>query len=100
MAVRIRPLNTNPDSPSVSSNAKNESAEKEKRAWKLKTMGATDVLIQRGASRKVDGRTVFHFDSVFDENTQTPLIYKRIARPMVKTVICKLSTIAVVQCCD
>lgn len=86
VAVRIRPLVEGPDSPSSSSYRRNESPAK-KRAWTLKSKGAMDTIVQKGASRKVDGRTQFHFDSVFDENTPTPLIYKRIARPMVETVV-------------
>lgn len=46
-----------------------------------------DTLTQKGHARKVEGRTVFHFDQVFDEDTKTPLLYKSIARPMVQTVL-------------
>jgi hypothetical protein len=46
-----------------------------------------DTRMQRGTARKVEGRTVFHFDSIFDEQTQTPLVYMSIARPMVQSVL-------------
>lgn len=86
VAVRIRPLQTDSDSVSKSSVKKSKS---DKPAWNVEKSGATDSLIQKGTARKVQGKTVFHFDSVFDEDTQTPLLYKSIARPMVKTVVCK-----------
>jgi hypothetical protein len=87
VAVRIRPLP--PDSEHAVNKSFKKSKTSDRRAWTLERTGATDSLIQKGATRKVGGRTIFHFDSVFDEETQTPLLYKRIARPMVKTVVCK-----------
>jgi hypothetical protein len=59
----------------------------DKKAWNTSQTGAMDTLTQKGTARKVDGRTVFHFDQVFDEETQTPLVYKSIARSMVKSVL-------------
>ena len=58
-----------------------------KRAWNLQKTGALDTLVQKGTARKVEGRTVFHFDQVFDEDAKTPLLYKSIARAMVHTVM-------------
>ena len=40
-------------------------------------------MIQTGMTRKVEGRSVFHLDRVFDEETQTPLVYEGIAKHMV-----------------
>ncbi|KAL3907691.1 MAG: hypothetical protein SGILL_008771, partial [Bacillariaceae sp.] len=58
-----------------------------KRASTIDKNGGMETLIQKGPTRKVEGRTVFHFDQVFDEDTQTPLLYKSIARPMVRSVL-------------
>ncbi len=58
-----------------------------KRAWNMQKTGALDTLVQKGTARKVDGRTVFHFDQVFDEEARTPLLYKSFARSMVHTVL-------------
>jgi hypothetical protein len=58
-----------------------------KRAWNIQKTGALDTLVQKGTARKVEGRTVFHFDQVFDEDAKTPLLYKSIARSMVHTVM-------------
>ena len=43
--------------------------------------------MQKGVARKVDGRTLFNFDLVFDEDTPTPFLYKSVAREMVHTVL-------------
>jgi hypothetical protein len=59
----------------------------DRRAWSIEKAGNMYALVQKGAARKVDGRTIFHFDQVFDEDTKTPLLYKSIARPMVKNVL-------------
>jgi hypothetical protein len=59
----------------------------DRRAWNIEKDGAMSSLIQKGHAMKVEGRTMFHFDHVFDEDSQTPLLYKSIARPMVKTVL-------------
>ncbi|CAJ1969196.1 unnamed protein product [Cylindrotheca closterium] len=83
VAVRIRPLSTVSES---SPNNDNEKS-KEKTAWALEKSGAMDTLVQKGMTLKVDGKSVFRFDSVFDEETQTPLVYKSMARGMVKTVL-------------
>jgi hypothetical protein len=42
--------------------------------------------LQKGASRKTPGRTVFAFDAVFDESSHTSQVYQDIARPIVKGV--------------
>eukprot|EP00536_Pseudo-nitzschia_multiseries_P012865 jgi/Psemu1/209776/e_gw1.512.1.1 len=44
-------------------------------------------LTQKGYAPKVEGRSIFHFDQVFGEDSQTPLVYKSIARPMVNAVL-------------
>jgi centromeric protein E len=58
-----------------------------KMAWNIEKTGAMTTLIQKGSVRMAEGRTVFHFDQAFDEDVQTPLVYKSIARPMVKSVL-------------
>jgi len=45
------------------------------KAWGIEYGKETASLIQKGLSRKVEGRTVFHFDRVFGEETETPLVY-------------------------
>lgn len=82
VAVRMRPLNTNTEE-----SPKSERKSKDKKAWTLVKSGAMDTLVQKGIARKVEGKSVFHFDSVFDEDTKTPLVYKSIARGMVKGVL-------------
>lgn len=79
VAVRLRPLLEDSEVPKEK-RRKNQ----DKRAWKIEKMGSMDTLIQKGYARKVEGRTVFHFDQVFDEDIKTPLLYKSIARPMVR----------------
>jgi kinesin family protein 11 len=83
VAVRLRPLSD--DSAKATDKRKNRNADK--RAWTVDKNGGMDTLVQKGHTRKVEGRTVFHFDQVFDEDTQTPLLYKSIARPMVRSVL-------------
>jgi hypothetical protein len=80
VAVRLRPLLEDPEKENRKKHKKTD-----KQAWNLDKTGGMDTLIQRGTARKVEGRTVFHFDSIFDEQTQTPLVYKIIARPMVQS---------------
>jgi len=58
----------------------------ENRSWIVDKTGATTALIQKGL-RKVEDRTIFHFDQIFDEDAKTPLVYKNIARPMVRAVL-------------
>lgn len=57
------------------------------KAWGIEFDGKMASMIQKGHSRKVQGRTVFHLDRVFDEDTQTSLVYKSIARPMIPAVL-------------
>ena len=83
VAVRLRPLLDETDN----SKDKRKNKNMDRRAWNIEKDGAMSSLIQKGHAMKVEGRTMFHFDHVFDEDTQTPLLYKSIARPMVKTVL-------------
>jgi hypothetical protein len=84
VAVRLRPLLEDADQPTAEKRKKVT----DKRAWNIEKVGAFDTLSQKGHARRgVEGRTVFHFDEVFDEDTKTPLLYKSIARPMVQTVL-------------
>eukprot|EP00538_Stauroneis_constricta_P000327 CAMPEP_0119545576 /NCGR_PEP_ID=MMETSP1352-20130426/282_1 /TAXON_ID=265584 /ORGANISM="Stauroneis constricta, Strain CCMP1120" /LENGTH=960 /DNA_ID=CAMNT_0007590135 /DNA_START=710 /DNA_END=3595 /DNA_ORIENTATION=- len=89
VAIRLRPLQdpaANDENNNSSSNKRSKSSDV-KKAWSLQKSGATDSFVQNGVVRKVEGRSVFHFDQIFEEDTKTPLLYKSLARPMVKTVI-------------
>jgi hypothetical protein len=57
------------------------------RAWSTEKNGTMVSLTQKGCAREVEGRTVFHFDQVFNEDAQTPLVYQSIARPMMPAVL-------------
>jgi len=59
----------------------------DRRAWSIEKVGAMVSLTQKGYTRKVEGRTVFHFDQIFDEDAQTPLVYQSIAMSMVPAVL-------------
>lgn len=83
VAIRMRPLlEDTTDSENIKKGKKTD-----KRAWNLEKTGPFDTLTQKGTARKVDGKTVFNFDTIFNEDTQTPLVYKSIARPMVQSVL-------------
>lgn len=82
--VRLKPPREDEKAPSTD---KKKKPKVDKKAWNMQKTGALDTLIQKGTARKVEGRTVFHFDQVFDEDAQTPLLYKSIARSMVHTVL-------------
>ena len=86
VAVRLKPI-LDQETARDPSKSPQKSKPTDKRAWTLQKSGAMDTLVQKGAALKVEGKTVFHFDQVFDEDTKTPLLYKSIARPMVKTVL-------------
>eukprot|EP00934_Nitzschia_sp_Nitz4_P004306 Nitzschia sp. Nitz4//scaffold57_size113557//37246//40205//NITZ4_003987-RA/size113557-augustus-gene-0.169-mRNA-1//1//CDS//3329554834//4296//frame0 len=58
-----------------------------KKVWDVKKSGVVESLVQKGVARKVEGRSLFHFDQVFEEMAQTPLLYKCFARSMVHTVL-------------
>ena len=53
----------------------------------MKKSGALDTLVENGVVRRAEGKSVFSFDQVFDEDAKTPLLYKSIARSMVHSVI-------------
>ena len=57
------------------------------KAWGIEFDGKMASMIQTGMTRKVEGRSVFHLDRVFDEETQTPLVYEGIAKHMVPAVL-------------
>mmetsp|Transcript_29307 Transcript_29307/g.79322 ORF Transcript_29307/g.79322 Transcript_29307/m.79322 type:complete len:770 (+) Transcript_29307:261-2570(+) len=75
VAVRFRPLSKDPE--------RNRKRNADKTAWNTEKVGAMVSLSQKGYGPKVEGRSVFHFDQVFGEDSQTALVYKSIARPMV-----------------
>ncbi|MGK3734040.1 MAG: hypothetical protein ACI8RD_008381, partial [Bacillariaceae sp.] len=87
--VRLRPLIEDSESPLKEEKRKRNHHHQEniKRAWNIEKTGEKTTLIQKGSVRKAEGRTVFHFDQAFDEDVQTPLVYKSIARPMVRSVL-------------
>lgn len=78
--VRLKPL-----SEEEKEKAK-KSKKSEKRPWKIEKSGGVHSVSQRG-SRKAEGKTLFHFDEVFEEDAPTPYIYKSMARSMVHTVL-------------
>lgn len=82
VAVRFRPLSIDPEAPKEFKKKNGE-----KRAWNTADAGSMVSLTQNTYGRKVEGRSVFHFDQVFDEAAQTPLVYKSIARPMVHAAL-------------
>lgn len=59
----------------------------DKKVWDIKKLGASDAIVERGVLRKVEGKSSFNIDQVFDESAQTPLLYKSIARSMVHSVL-------------
>lgn len=85
VAIRLRPIDL--EAAKAGEESKKKSSSGDKQAWTLSRGGGTDSLVQKGIARKKEGTTAFTFDQVFDEDTQTPFIYKSIARPMVKTVL-------------
>ena len=84
--MRLRPLIENSDGPMKEEKRKNHQ-EHIKMAWNIEKTGAMTTLIQKGAVRKAEGRTIFHFDQAFDEDVKTSRVYKNIAKPMVKSVL-------------
>jgi hypothetical protein len=65
----------------------NKKKSKEKKVWGIQKTGIHDTLVQKGVLLPTEGKSMFHFDQVFDEEAQTPLLYKSIARSMVHTVV-------------
>eukprot|EP00535_Pseudo-nitzschia_heimii_P013724 CAMPEP_0197199360 /NCGR_PEP_ID=MMETSP1423-20130617/33841_1 /TAXON_ID=476441 /ORGANISM="Pseudo-nitzschia heimii, Strain UNC1101" /LENGTH=742 /DNA_ID=CAMNT_0042653215 /DNA_START=107 /DNA_END=2333 /DNA_ORIENTATION=+ len=55
-------------------------------AWTTERIGSIVSLTQKGCERKVEGRTVFHLDELFDEETHTLQVYQSVALPMVSSV--------------
>lgn len=96
VAIRIRPIDQEAEVPKEEENPEKESKIKksskpskttDKRAWSLHRGGAGTTLSQKGTARKVEGKTLFQFDQIFDEDTLTPLLHQSITRPMVKSVL-------------
>lgn len=82
VAVRFRPLIEDPEQ---YDRIRKKNAEKT--AWNIEKVGAMHLLTQKGYGPKVEGRTSFQFDQVFGKDSQTPLVYKSIARPMVNATM-------------
>jgi len=72
-----------PERPSKEHRKKNV----DKTAWNTENVGPMVSLTQKGCAPKVEGRTSFHFDRVFDEDSPTALVYDSIASPMVSGVL-------------
>lgn len=79
VAVRMRPM------PSEAEKTSQKNTKTDKRGWIFDK--ANNSLIQKGTARRVEGKTCFHFDQIFDEAVQTPLVYQHIARPMVQSIL-------------
>ena len=79
--VRLKPQETE-----GGDDSKNKS-KGEKKVWTVQKSGAMDTIVQKGPLRGVEGKSLFHFDHVFEEEAKTPLLYKSIARSMVHTVV-------------
>ena len=57
------------------------------KAWDIEKNGNGDVMVQRGTGRRNEGRTMFSFDRVFNDNAPTAQVYDCIAKPIVQAVL-------------
>ncbi|CAB9500476.1 Kinesin-like protein [Seminavis robusta] len=94
VAVRLRPLNplevlaSKRNLPLISSTPKsNDDAYDSFKAWNVETMDGRDVLVQKGSGRKAEGKNMFSFDGVFQEDHSTSYVYDNFARPIVRAVL-------------
>jgi hypothetical protein len=101
-----------PSSPAISNSSSNNNNNKalnasrhhrpsnnggEERAWSLVAAAGANAtttagrrhqsVIQKGAARKVEGRTVFSFDSVFGEQSSTLEVYHGLTKPLLEAVL-------------
>jgi len=57
------------------------------KAWTVEDIDGKEILVQKGAGRKVEGKNMFSFDGVFQEHMGTAHVYENFARPIVKAVL-------------
>lgn len=55
--------------------------------WDIDEDGDLDVLIQKGIRSKVEGKSMFHVDRVFEDRDKTELVYSDVCDPIVTAVI-------------
>lgn len=91
VGVRVRPLTakerTSPTrsrgGPAAHFRNKNKGDSSDVYAWT--TSGENHTIVQKGV-RKVEGRSVFQFDSIFQENSTTQQVYDSMVQPIVRGV--------------
>ena len=67
--------------------SKNEDAYDSFKAWNIETHDGKDVLVQKGSGRRTEGKNMFSFDGVFQEDHSTSYVYDNFARPIVRAVL-------------
>lgn len=103
MAVRLRPLNplevlaskqtiTSPINTNNSSHYHSSLSNSDQydsfKAWTVeRTKGGKDVLVQKAANPKIEGKNMFTFDGVFQEHMGTAHVYENFAKPIVSAVL-------------
>jgi Kinesin motor domain len=95
VALRLRPLNplevlaSKRSLPLLSSTPKvvSDDAYDSFKAWNVESIDARDVLVQKGSGRRIEGKNMFTFDGVFQEDHSTSHVYENFARPIVKAVL-------------
>lgn len=93
VAVRLRPLNplevlaSKRTLPLMSSPSKTDDAYDSFKAWNIEKVDGKDVLVQKGSGRKIEGKNMFTFDGVFQEDHSTSYVYDNFAKPIVKAVL-------------
>ena len=91
VAVRVRPLNaqelkTTARSRNVPVHFRHKKVTDPCDAYAWATTGDCTTIIQKGA-RRVDGKSVFHFDSIFEEHATTKQVYDSMVRSIVHGVV-------------
>jgi Kinesin motor domain len=84
VAIRLRP-----QSEDGGNGEKRNRIHEDKRAWNIErgAIGGETLVSQKGHARKVDGKTMFSFQNVFDEETKTPTVYKSVCRQLGRNVV-------------
>lgn len=79
---RSRPMmNTSPKS------TKSDDAYDSFKAWNVERHDGKDILVQKGVARKIEGKNMFNFDGIFQENIGTAHVYENFAGPIVQAVL-------------
>jgi len=55
--------------------------------WKVEDDGDVDVLLQKGVRTKVEGKSMFHVDRVYEENDTIDALYDDICEPILTAVM-------------